>query len=642
MSIFIQEVLGLLKRNKRKTTLERDRDYFEFGKLGTTSRINTSASYIAQMEPFTIKYQDFFCDLRQDLTVTVAGSGVEGKIPVYTVKDAICSLDALKDSIITQDAQNALITISGGLTVDKNAILKESIDLGTSGDVVHATSLYNRILDSAGAEAGAANRILISQADGRVVWSDDDPSGVNGSGTVNHIAMWKTTTGIGNADPVPMIQSGTGASATLTIGDGNDQAIVTDGILYVNGPLKDSGGNLGTAGQILRGDSSSQLIWTSTMIAGLNFNDDVKLTFGDVGVPGDLEIFHNAANSVIKDTGTGSLMIQGSNLILQSSLTKNAIICGDSDSVDIFYNGVLKLQTANTGIKITGGILDVNDQLGTAGQILSSTGTTLDWIDAATGTGTVTSVGLQTGGDAFVDGSAVTTSGNVSFTMAGDATQYINGAGNLATLTSIETDTLQSVTTRGASSSVATNFTGSLTVNGSNAGAYFYVSGNAQSTTPPTTYNTGMAMVWNNSGGSRENEMYYASGAGATQAENDASYFAFINRFNTAGTPVDQTTLKLYGDGNLELTGPASTSTIANAYWRMPKVAAPNTGYILAKSSGSINLEWIQANTYNNNISGVPSTATSTGSAGSIRFDENYIYVCYATNSWRRVAVATW
>ena len=642
MSIFIQEVLGLLKRNKRKTTLERDRDYFEFGKLGTTSRINTSASYIAQMEPFTIKYQDFFCDLRQDLTVTVAGSGVEGKIPVYTVKDAICSLDALKDSIITQDAQNALITISGGLTVDKNAILKESIDLGTSGDVVHATSLYNRILDSAGAEAGAANRILISQADGRVVWSDDDPSGVNGSGTVNNISMWTSATAIGNAAPVPMVQTGAGASATLTIGDGNDQAIVTDGILYVNGPLKDSGGNLGTAGQILRADSSSQLIWTSTMIAGLNFNDDVKLTFGDVGVPGDLEIFHNAANSVIKDTGTGSLMIQGSNLILQSSLTKNAIICGDSDSVDIFYNGVLKLQIANTGIKITGGILDVNDQLGTAGQILSSTGTTLDWIDAATGTGTVTSVGLLSGGDAFVDGSAVTTSGNVSFTMAGDATQYINGAGNLATLTSIETDTLQSVTTRGASSSVATNFTGSLTVNGSNAGAYFYVSGNAQSTTPPTTYNTGMAMVWNNSGGSRENEMYYASGAGATQAENDASYFAFINRFNTAGTPVDQTTLKLYGDGNLELTGPASTSTIANAYWRMPKVAAPNTGYILAKSSGSINLEWIQANTYNSNISGVPGTATSVGSAGSIRFDANYIYICYATNSWRRAALATW
>ena len=69
-----------------KNGLERDRDYFEFGKLASTSRIDTSSSYIAQMETFTIKYQDFFCDIRQDLTVTIANSGVEGKVPVYTEK----------------------------------------------------------------------------------------------------------------------------------------------------------------------------------------------------------------------------------------------------------------------------------------------------------------------------------------------------------------------------------------------------------------------------------------------------------------------------------------------------------------------------------------------------------------------------
>ena len=68
-----------------------------------------------------------------------------------------------------------------------------------------------------------------------------------------------------------------------------------------------------------------------------------------------------------------------------------------------------------------------------------------------------------------------------------------------------------------------------------------------------------MAMVWNNSGGSRENEIYYATGSGATQSENDNAYFAFINRFNTSGTPVDNTTLKLYGNGNLELTGQTAT-----------------------------------------------------------------------------------
>jgi len=87
---------------------------------------------------------------------------------------------------------------------------------------------------------------------------------------------------------------------------------------------------------------------------GANFNDDVKLTFGDPAIPGDLEIFHNQTNSVIKDTGTGSLLIQGSSVILQSSLTENAIVCNDSDSVDIYHNGTKKLNTAATGIIITG------------------------------------------------------------------------------------------------------------------------------------------------------------------------------------------------------------------------------------------------------------------------------------------------
>ena len=40
--------------------------------------------------------------------------------------------------------------------------------------------------------------------------------------------------------------------------------------------------------------------------------------------------------------------------------------------------------------------------------------------------------------------------------------------------------------------------------------------------------------------------------------------------------------------------------------------------------------------------SGAPASATSTGSAGEIKWDTNYIYVCVATNTWKRVAVSTW
>jgi hypothetical protein len=38
----------------------------------------------------------------------------------------------------------------------------------------------------------------------------------------------------------------------------------------------------------------------------------------------------------------------------------------------------------------------------------------------------------------------------------------------------------------------------------------------------------------------------------------------------------------------------------------------------------------------------VPATATDTGNRGEIRFDSNYMYVCIATNTWKRFALSTW
>lgn len=37
-----------------------------------------------------------------------------------------------------------------------------------------------------------------------------------------------------------------------------------------------------------------------------------------------------------------------------------------------------------------------------------------------------------------------------------------------------------------------------------------------------------------------------------------------------------------------------------------------------------------------------PATASSTGTTGEIRIDANYIYICTATNTWKRAAIATW
>ena len=40
--------------------------------------------------------------------------------------------------------------------------------------------------------------------------------------------------------------------------------------------------------------------------------------------------------------------------------------------------------------------------------------------------------------------------------------------------------------------------------------------------------------------------------------------------------------------------------------------------------------------------SSVPALASSTGAAGQIAYDSTYIYVCVATDTWKRVAIATW
>ncbi len=40
--------------------------------------------------------------------------------------------------------------------------------------------------------------------------------------------------------------------------------------------------------------------------------------------------------------------------------------------------------------------------------------------------------------------------------------------------------------------------------------------------------------------------------------------------------------------------------------------------------------------------SGTPASATATGTAGQIRWDTDYIYVCTVANTWKRVAISTW
>ena len=40
--------------------------------------------------------------------------------------------------------------------------------------------------------------------------------------------------------------------------------------------------------------------------------------------------------------------------------------------------------------------------------------------------------------------------------------------------------------------------------------------------------------------------------------------------------------------------------------------------------------------------SATPASATASCTTGAVQFDASYIYVCHATNTWKRAPVATW
>tara|TARA_R100001163_G_scaffold64732_1_gene59685 strand:- start:558 stop:2285 length:1728 start_codon:yes stop_codon:yes gene_type:complete len=87
---------------------------------------------------------------------------------------------------------------------------------------------------------------------------------------------------------------------------------------------------------------------------GVDFNDNVKARFG---TGNDLEIFHNGSDSFIKDVGTGRLLNCGSIVALLSSDAGEFLVRAvENLEVELYYNGVEKLNTKSTGINVIGNV----------------------------------------------------------------------------------------------------------------------------------------------------------------------------------------------------------------------------------------------------------------------------------------------
>tara|TARA_R100000781_G_scaffold93508_1_gene58089 strand:- start:891 stop:5276 length:4386 start_codon:yes stop_codon:yes gene_type:complete len=73
-----------------------------------------------------------------------------------------------------------------------------------------------------------------------------------------------------------------------------------------------------------------------------------------MGPSGALQIYHDNTNSIIDDSGTGSLLVFGSNVIIQESGTSNVMADFHPNTVKLYKNNKEKLITTDNGIEIKG------------------------------------------------------------------------------------------------------------------------------------------------------------------------------------------------------------------------------------------------------------------------------------------------
>ena len=113
------------------------------------------------------------------------------------------------------------------------------------------------------------------------------------------------------------------------------------------------------------GSETTMLTLDSSDAGTATFNHDIIL--GDngkaiFGAGSDLAIYHDASNSYIEETGTGSLKVRSSKFYIDNAdSSKDMAIFTDGGAVDLYYNNNRKFITTDTGVAITGTAIATTD-----------------------------------------------------------------------------------------------------------------------------------------------------------------------------------------------------------------------------------------------------------------------------------------
>ena len=381
--------------------------------------------------------------------------------------------------------------------------------------------------------------------------------------------------------------------------------------------------------------------FSSVYVSGIStFADDVHFDYNailQIGDNDELKIYHNGSNAYIDNFSGNNLVIRDNGAGIQLRRYGGGYNAGlmanfnTGGGVELYYDSVLKLQTFQNGVAI-------NDSVG-----IGSTAGNPPYRLTVSGIGATVTSGLV---NAIADlTSSVDGYGQVNIRNSYTGT---NSSGDLVVTADNGSDTKNYIDL-GINNSSFSN--GSWTINGAGDG-YLYTS--------DSNLSIGVAAT----------NKYLSFFAGGTLAINEQL------RITSSST--------IIGSAVTITSGGVRTSGIVTAYSFRPsggyiQAADGTNSFYIYSSTGNVSFQGTigasqvnsgsgykvvglagsDASFVNNvNIVGIitaksfiggliatgtaPATSTSTGTAGEIRYDSNYIYVCVATNTWKRVGIATW